>query len=265
MYTNLPFSGRFFLRHSHDIMITMHRKLIFILIPVAVMLAGIVVYHKLVVLELLTIVERMQVAQMAVPPGGGGSRISDGIDGDSDPDTAELSQTVERMDAKGAAFEIPHAIIAGGTQQKVILGGKVLSIAKYVSTDISQYGTVVVDACNGKTCAATQQQLPLTRTQAIVAVDLEFTNNNRMGPIAIDPAKQFRVLIGTSFYTPSALTGDAADYIEVPELASYNATFIARIPAGAESFRLIFGEDIQNPMGLFDVNLKDQTIEAIGG
>ena len=170
----------------------MYKKLLLFLIPIAITFAGIVLYHKFVVLELLTIVERTQVAQMNTPSARGGAGFSDGIDGDSDPGISELSQTVERMDGKNAAFEIPHAITAGGTQQKVVLAGKVLSIAKYTSTDISQYGTVVVDACNGKTCAATQHQLPLTRTQAIVAVDIEFTNNNRMGSIAIDPAKQFR-------------------------------------------------------------------------
>lgn len=239
--------------------------LLYFLLPLVIMLGGVMVYHGLVVLELLDIIERMQNAQLSVSQSGGFTGPSVGANDDISEPEKESLQTVVQMDGGGAVFDLPHMILVGGGSQSIKLEGEILSIAKYVSTDILAYATVAVASCDGRTCGSLVHEVQINRSQAVLAIDVQFTNKNRIGSIAVDPGKQFRVLIGTDFYTPTALTKDGADYIEVPELGVYNATFIARVPKGTESFRLIFGEDIQNPTGLFDVDLANGKIEALGG
>ncbi len=244
----------------------MFRKiLIYILFPLAIMTGGIIVYHQLIVLELLGIVERMQNAEVSVFQAGGLTKSSNGVDVASSTELQKEQQTVTQMDGGNSVFDLPHMILVGGGAKNIKLAGKILSIAKYVSTDIMAYAAANVASCDGATCDSSIRSVQINRSQAVLAIDIQFTNKDRMGSAEIDPAKQFRVLIGSDFYTPEAFTNGGTGYIEVPELGTYNATFIVRVPKDTTSFRLLFGEDIQNPTGLFDVNLDAQTIESIGG
>lgn len=231
-----------------------------------ILVGGIAIYHRLVVLELLAIIERMQNTQVAVlEPAGGLSKLPEGAGGDSAEPSQDTMQTVTRIDGNGVLFDLPHTILVDGGTRNIKLEGKILSIAKYVSTDIMAYASVDISSCDGTTCGSATRKAQINRSQAALAIDVEFTNKNRIGSVAIDPGKQFRILVGNNFYTPEAFTNDGVGYIEVPELGTYSATFVVRVPKDTESFRLIFGEDVQNPTGLFDVNFGTQTIESLNG
>ncbi|OHB21787.1 MAG: hypothetical protein A2939_01665 [Parcubacteria group bacterium RIFCSPLOWO2_01_FULL_48_18] len=251
----------------------MNDKLIAVIISLSITATGIFIYHFLVTNEVLEVLEHINTNNAAVsvshrePP----KLILESMPVDGSPsseDSRKGKETAVReivVSPPDLTFKIPHYIYEAGAQRTVMLDTKILRVAKYVIGDQSVRVTADVPVCERGTCGETSSGWPITRNQSLIAIDFEFTNSNRVGAVAIDPAKQMRLINEKNFYVPRIASLGNTDYIEIPELSTDTKTVIAYIPRDINVLNFIFGADINNPAGIFKIDFGTKTVEALIG
>lgn len=239
-----------------------------IIVPLAVTLVGIFIYHYAVTVPVMESLDRVQESALSlgdntpiVVVSGDGDAVTafpaeDGIE------QAKKSYSVQEVLSPAVSFEIPHTVIADGTELFVPIIARIVYGARYVLSEAGVQG-VEVSICGGAGECGLSAYAPLRLTQSLVALDIELVNKNRVGTIAIDPAKQMRFIYNGDFYLPYVMGG--GNYFEVPELSTVRKTISAYLPRSAESVDLIYGADLERPSGLFRFDFRNGTVEALSG